>query len=553
MENSVSSHLHPGTARTPSGSSLNLLIYGASYNEVDDYVSTLRNDGLAVHATPVSDPTALEEALDAGSHDMALIHCRSAGSELPQLLAQVRGMQPLTPILLLADFSEGYLPMAANFEIRDVIPPTNLTHLSFAIRREHRRELDRREISALRAELAAAEQRCDQLVLESRDAIAYIADGMHMTVNPGYLSLFGFADAADMEGLPVMDLIAPEQRPAFKKVLRQLSDNQEVQAQATTCQTAAGEPFEAQIAFFPAQLEGEDCTQIVLRRIDQPAAVGASAPTPAPAETSPTPLQAPPEAIDDEIGNDDSRIVEGLRQALSEDRLQLDYQPIVSLQGDTREHYAVLLRLPDGERQYLPKQFLPQAEKAGLLSEIDRWVVRASIRELVQQRSEARKIHFFVNLSAASLQDENLLLWICDCLRDHDAKGAWLTFQLQAADLRADIFAAQSLIAGLRKINCKLAIANYHADPDNDVLIDSISADYIKFDPIYMTNLAKDQQQQDTLNTINEKLQEKEFRTIAVGVEAADSLSVLWNVSVNFIQGNFLQPATTEIIGEQPV
>ncbi len=541
MENSVVSNLQATSSRLVAETSLQLLVYGGTYNEVNDYVSTLRNDGLAVHATHVDSPVELDRALEGGTLGMAIIHADTAGAELPQILAQLRDSDSQLPILLLAESSESYLPLTTNFEIRDIVPPLQLGHLSFAVRREHRNQLHRLEIARLRSELEAAEQRCGQLELESLDAIAYIADGMHMSVNPGYLSLFGFDDAADMEGLPVMDLIAPEQRPDFKRVLRQLSDNQEVKAQATTCQTAGGEHFEAQIAFFPAQLEGEDCTQIVLRRIGDAADE----------EAAPPPEST--EHVSGQVNEADAPVVEALRQALNDDLLTLEYQPIVSLQGDTREHYAVLLRLPSGEEKLLPEQFLPQAEQAGLLSEIDRWVIKASIRELVQQRAEGRKIHFFINLSRTCLQDESLLLWICDCLRDHDAKGAWLTLQLQAADLRADIYAAQAFIDGLKKINCKLAISNYLADPDSDVLTESIGADYIKLDPAYITNLATDQQQQDNLNQVNEKLQAKGFLTVVVGVESGDSLSVLWNISVNFIQGNFLQPATTEIIGEQQV
>ena len=53
--------------------------------------------------------------------------------------------------------------------------------------------------------------------------------------------------------------------------------------------------------------------------------------------------------------------------------------------------------------------------------------------------------------------------------------------------------------------------------------------------------LATDQAKQDSLNQAHQELQEKELKTIVVGIEDANCLAVLWNVGINFIQGYFLQ------------
>ena len=65
----------------------------------------------------------------------------------------------------------------------------------------------------------------------------------------------------------------------------------------------------------------------------------------------------------------------------------------------------------------------------GRIGDIDRWVITHAIAELARQRASGHRLNFFVNLGEASLQDEELLIWICDQLRDLDARGSWLTFQ----------------------------------------------------------------------------------------------------------------------------
>lgn len=536
---------------TPCTTTLNLLVYGGGFNDVNNYVSTLRNDGLAVHAQQAGDLDSLCRELETGEHHMFLLLCEQAGTELAEALNHIRTWNAESPIILLAEQSGNYLPLAANFEVRDIVPPDDLAHLSFAIQREYRSQQLRCELQQLRQTLQAAEARCDQLIAGSRDAIAYISDGMHMTVNPQYLALFGFEDSADIEGLPVMDLIAPEERDAFKKILRQLSDHKKVQARDIACQSTSGEVFQAHIEFAPALLDGESCTQIVIRELNP---TGMPLPPEAPdTPAQPAPTAATATAAAEPISAAEAQanpVVQQLDKALEADALQLVYQPIVSLQGDTREHYAVLLRLPNGEGQLAPSEFLDLAISAGLMPRIDRWVIKHSITELVKQRAEGRKINFFVNLSRSCIEDEELLLWICDCLRDSDAKGAWLTFQLRAEDMRNNIEGAKQLIDGLHKINCKVAISRYAGDPDQDPLFDAFRVDYVKLGYDYLEGLSTSQQKQDTLNRTNEQLQEKEYKTIVVGIEDANCLAVLWNVGINFIQGNFLQEPSAEITYE---
>lgn len=535
----------------PCTTTLNLLVYGGSFNDVNNYVSALRNDGLAVHAEHVNDLDALCRELESGTHHMFLLSCEHAGTELTEALNHIRNWDERSPILLLAEQSASYLPLAANFEVRDVIPPLDMAHFAFAVQREYKSQQLRCELEQMRALLQAAEERCDQLIAGSRDAIAYISDGMHMTVNQRYLSLFGFEDSTDIEGLPVMDLIAADERNGFKKILRQLSEHKKIQARDIACQTTDGEVFQAHIEFSPALLDGEACTQILIRELEPAPAVISAEPQVASNEAAASEAAqtaAPEEAT--AISADEalaSPIVQQLEKALDEDGLQLVYQPIVSLQGDTREHYAALLRLPTEDGQsLLPNDFLGLAASAGLLPRIDRWVIQHSIQELVKQRAEGRKINFFVNLSGQCIDDEDLLLWICDCLRDTDAKGAWLTFQLKAEDLRNNINGAKNLIAGLQKINCKVAISRYQDDPEDDALFEELSVDYVKLGYEYLVGLATSQEKQDVLNKINAQLQEKEYKTIVVGIEDANCLAVLWNVGINFIQGNFLQePAST--------
>ncbi len=112
-----------------------------------------------------------------------------------------------------------------------------------------------------------AEKRCQTLLTSSKDAIAYVTDGMHIFANPPYLDVFGFGDNEDIEGTPLMDLVAREDQDRMKTFLRGYSrEEQTTQNLRVNLVTVSGEHFEAELAFSPASIDGEACTQIVIQQ-----------------------------------------------------------------------------------------------------------------------------------------------------------------------------------------------------------------------------------------------------------------------------------------------
>ncbi|MDC6690158.1 EAL domain-containing protein, partial [Leclercia adecarboxylata] len=99
-------------------------------------------------------------------------------------------------------------------------------------------------------------------------------------------------------------------------------------------------------------------------------------------------------------------IVAMLRQALENNSFRLLFQPIISLRGDSFEHYEVLLRLLDPQGvEVPPNEFLSAASDVGLATKIDRWVILNSIKLLADHRSKGHSTRLFLHLSAASIQD----------------------------------------------------------------------------------------------------------------------------------------------------
>lgn len=255
-----------------------------------------------------------------------------------------------------------------------------------------------------------------------------------------------------------------------------------------------------------------------------------------------------------ESGDQDRRLTARITRALDGDGFQLFYQPIVSLKGDSQENYNVLLRLREHDRSLREaKEFLSAAIQSGRMVAVDRWVIRRAIAQVASKRSQGQKINFFVNLAEETIQEDNLLIWICNYLEEFQARGNWLTFQILEEHARRHSAAFTKLGNGLKKVKCRVALNRFGLGPDPELLLRSLSADFVKFAPELSKDLADDNSKQQRLLDLAHLAREIGVRSVITGVEDARSLTVLWTAGVDYVQGNFLQEPTEAIeTAEQP-
>src|SRR3546814_18156920 len=100
-----------------------------------------------------------------------------------------------------------------------------------------------------------------------------------------------------------------------------------------------------------------------------------------------------------------------VRKAIADNRLKLAYQSIASLEGDSRQHFDVLLRLIDEEgHEQHASEFIRAAEKGGLMCEIDRWVTMRALKMQIGRASCRESVCQYVELSevAVSLKKKRI-------------------------------------------------------------------------------------------------------------------------------------------------
>jgi diguanylate cyclase (GGDEF)-like protein/PAS domain S-box-containing protein len=682
---------------------IRLLILSHSADQSQLITTSLRNGGLAVHGTRFTDLDKLDKQLESYPCDIAL-YCLEDLSHLRSVLETIGETGNDLPLLLLSkqETAAAEALQAMRHGARDNVSMHSLEHLQLVVAREFESLRQRRQLKTLQRRLKETEQRCKGLIESSREAIAFMQDGMHLHANPAYLETFGYAEFDDIEDIPLLDMIDKSHHAELKLTLRRLDNDSGQQSVTinTLFRQQTGETFKGSMYISKARMDGEPCLQIIARKIDRSAEemeqalqkisyIDADSQLPnrqyfvtqldvwaVDAENSQEPRALLYLSIDDfselrsllgiqhtdaliksmadllksqvlehdvlarfndntftllcrrsstaiihsfadelrrhiatlplpedsgktnptcsigivflsgpaadasalintvytacetarrqggnrltlasssttqrnAIDPHDLRVLGQITDALDNNRFVLAYQPIVSLQGDSRENYAVLVRmLGEADEELLPEQFMQQAERHNKMIDIDRWVIRHAIASLAEQRKQGRKVNFFVNLSAQALLEKNLLLWIFDCLREFDARGGWLTFQIREKHVRDNLRQVTKLIEGLKKIKCQIALDHFGLLAEPDALLNHIKVDFVKLAPNLVSDINSNQEKQDELNNLNEVIIASGVKTIATAVEDANSLTVLWTIGIGYIQGYFLQEPSRTI------
>ncbi len=245
---------------------LRLLIVDDSLTDADGVINSLRSAGHAVRAAREDRPAELEQLLATQTWDLLLCRDNVANLAPTDVVSLVQRLgKDLPSIILINDKAEESRFYDAG--VQDIIEFSDTRRLQFAANRElnslFARRLGRRNERALRE----SEKRSRSLLESSRDAVAYMHEGMHIYVNQAYLTLFGYEEPEDIDGLPMLDLIASDDHHKFKAVFREFAEQSE-SAPVTVvaaCVRADGTGFSAKIEFSHARVEGEDCTQVVIR------------------------------------------------------------------------------------------------------------------------------------------------------------------------------------------------------------------------------------------------------------------------------------------------
>lgn len=237
----------------------------------------------------------------------------------------------------------------------------------------------------------------------------------------------------------------------------------------------------------------------------------------------------------------DAGWVRKIRAALKDDDFRLVYQPIASLMGADNNSYDVLVRMLDeGQDEILPGEFMPAADRTGLMPDIDRWIIDKAFAMSAQRTDEGKPALLFLRVSRASLLEAGFSGWLIERQQQYHLQADSIVLQVSEKDAEHNISQVCMLAAVCKQLGFQFAISNVATSATCLQLIELIPMDYLIIDGCFTDNL-DDASTCQKLKQIVATAQEKQVPTIASRVENAGELSALCRMGVDYIIGHHVQ------------
>lgn len=246
------------------------------------------------------------------------------------------------------------------------------------------------------------------------------------------------------------------------------------------------------------------------------------------------------------------QIAKAVKLAMDDNRLKLAYQSIASLEGEAQIRFDVLLRMIDETGNELHAgEFLPQAESAGMMAVIDRWVISRVLGVITKRGGDQM---LFVKLSEDSIRDaESFLAWLRPELQKKPPPPNTLIFELQELTVQNHVRKAKALTQALAGLGIGLTLEHYGLGASSAQLLNHIPVQYLKFHPDF-TRKFGDRELQRRLAELMETAKQHKLKTIVAHVEDAGVMARMWQMGVNFVQGYHVQePEVVLLSGETEV
>jgi diguanylate cyclase (GGDEF)-like protein len=238
--------------------------------------------------------------------------------------------------------------------------------------------------------------------------------------------------------------------------------------------------------------------------------------------------------------------VQQIKAALMENRFRLVQQPIASLVGEDLGMFDVLLRMLDEQGQeVLPSVFMPAAERNDLMKNVDRWVIGAAMSFCAARKPGA----LFVRLSRDTLADDTLPGWLADNLRKVRIEPARIVFQVREEVAAQHIKDAVALHKVLAERGFRFALEGFGVGRDTEQLLNHLRPDFVKIHGALMQGLSADQGKQARVKAVVELARKRKAVTIGERVQDANTMAVLWQLGVEFIQGYFVNAPEEVVLG----
>lgn len=228
-----------------------------------------------------------------------------------------------------------------------------------------------------------------------------------------------------------------------------------------------------------------------------------------------------------------------LRRALERQEFRLEYQPKVSIADGRIVGFEALLRWANpmlGEVS--PAQFIPIAERTGLIIAIGAWVLDETCRQMRSWAADiGAPVKVAVNLSPRQFHQKDLLPSIRDCIDRWGVPAGSLELEITETALVSREQEVDALMRGIRALGVELSIDDFGTGYSSLAYLKRFPVQRLKVDRAFIRDLGQDDDSAAIVHSVISLARNLKLAVVAEGVETEEQLAMLREMQCDEFQG----------------
>ena len=229
-----------------------------------------------------------------------------------------------------------------------------------------------------------------------------------------------------------------------------------------------------------------------------------------------------------------------LRQSLDQGGkgLELYYQPKIHAQSRQTAAVEALIRWHHPTRGTVsPAQFIPVAERFGLIGALGEWVINDAFRQMRQWQKEGLRMRVAVNLSMHQLRQNDLVERIAKALREHRIEPDLVTFEVTESAAMEDTQTSLRMFDQLAALGVRLSIDDFGTGYSSLSYLRKLPARQLKIDRSFINDLKPDGDAYAIVLAVVQLAHALGLHVVAEGVETAEQERILMEIGCDALQG----------------
>ncbi|MEG4811226.1 EAL domain-containing protein [Microcoleus sp. F8-D3] len=235
------------------------------------------------------------------------------------------------------------------------------------------------------------------------------------------------------------------------------------------------------------------------------------------------------------------QLISKISRALETNRFCLYYQKIVSITSKPLvEHYEILIRMLDENGKLVsPNEFIPAAERYGLITEIDSWVIETFFSKYhnLPEKDDLTQGLYTINLSGASISNNQFMRFLIEQFSRYKVPPRTIGFEITETAAIANFEQARYFMTELKKLGCCFALDDFGSGLSSFAYLINLPVDYLKIDGAFVKNISHNLISQALVEGFNRIAHAMNLETIAEFVEDETILEKLREIGVDYAQG----------------